>query len=867
MNFTKMKKMFAWVLCVTMLVSAFSIFAFADKGWFSPAGEESFEPVEEAWNVPWMMDAHALIDLTDCSLDDWMELNVPMYHVDSGNVVAWFGDIPLYWEMSTWFAMDADYLYVAAYIVDENVVVNEPVVDPLDVENITNYNTGDNFQLALDFGKMISWTLENDEERADWMESDKAVFYSVGFRGDGEDVYVSVQECENDHILGVGDRWGWYGEDSGTEGKTFLAEHGWVAEFRLPLEELFYDACCKTYNYSYNDLIRQSIYIDEEWPLEIGLGIYTMSWCAYEYYGDAYMDGAFGLHSGQVWDDFGNPDVTWGAADLATTLTVAYEPIMNFTSPYILIPGKEPLELDPDGEIDYGDPDWGDEEDPDWGDDWGSLAYGGPVYINNDNTLEYLNGGFGLDALTDGYLDTAWHSDIYGASPSSRRDPTILTVDLGAAYTINNIDLLPYVGVYGAASVMPRAYKIEVFTEDGEWVEVASDSGVVAVGDASGEETVRLEYYFDDIVASQVRVVITSDSGNAVGGTCNATCIGEIEVWGYGDDEWEDEWPDEPPLDEKDDMVNVAINKGVSINNGNVTDFPLLLWGTSYLTDGTRYSAWVNNPEEIISSATAPTILTIDLVDVYEISCIELYPYVLEVEEGMEGSTMPTAFSVEVYSEDTRSWVEVGRTTDAYVEPGQELETVFTYEFDTVSASRVRVIITADSEYLMETMETPTGMTAIGEIAVWSLADSETEIESEDESEMESELDTEVESESEMESELDTEVESESEMESELDTEVESESEMESELDTEVESESEMESELDTEVESETEPATETESDVISGTEPESVTVAETKAPETEAPVADTGCASVVGLGAVAVLTAAAAAVALKKKE
>ena len=847
MNFTKMKKMFAWVLCVTMLVSAFSIFAFADKGWFSPAGEDSFEPVEEAWNIPWMMDADTSIDLTDCSLDDWMDLNIPMYHVDSGNVVAWFGDIPLYWEMSTWFAMDADYLYVAAYIVDENVVINDPVADPLDVENITNYNTGDNFQLALDFGKMISWTLENDEERADWMESDKAVFYSVGFRGDGEDVYVSVQECENDHILGVGDGWGWYGGDSGTEGKTFLAEHGWVAEFRLPLEALFYDACCKTYNYGYNDMIRQSIYIDEDWPLEIGLGIYTMSWCAYEYYGDAYMDGAFGLHSGQVWDDFGNPEVTWGAADLATTLTVAYEPIMNFTSPYILIPGKEPLELDPDGEIDYGDPDWDDDyEDPDFDEDWGSLAYGCPVYVNNNNTLEYPSGGFGLDALTDGYPDTAWHSDIYGASPSSRRNPTILTVDLGAAYTIYNVDLLPYVGVYGAASVMPRAYKIEVFTEDGEWVEVASDSGVVAVGDASGEETVRLEYYFDDIVASQVRVVITSDSGNAVGGTCNATCIGEIEVWGYGDDEWEDELPDEPPLDEKDDMVNVAIHKGVSINNGNVTDFPLLLWGTSYLTDGTRFSAWVNNPEEIISSATAPTILTIDLVDTYEISCIEVYPYAME---GLEGSTMPTAFAVEVYSEDTRTWVEVGRTTDAYVEPGQELDTVFTYEFDTVSASRVRVIITADSEYLMETMETPTGMTAIGEIAVWSST-------------------TETETEIAPGIEPDTEIEMDSEAETEPDTEMEMDSEAETEPDTEIEMDSEAETEPDTEVETvtETEVVTETETKVVTETETKATTETEAKPAETTSDKSE-GCASLVGFGAMAVLTAAAVAVALKKKE
>ena len=74
--------------------------------------------------------------------------------------------------------------------------------------------------------------------------------------------------------------------------------------------------------------------------------------------------------------------------------------------------------------------------------------------------------------------------------------------------------------------------------------------------------------------------------------------------------------------------------------------------------------------------------------------------------------------------------------------------------------------------------------------------------------------------------------------------------------------------------EDETEPETEaeTEAETVAETVAETeAPKAETKAPETAAPAADdtadAGCASVVGLGAVAVLTAAAAAVVLKKKD
>ena len=405
-----MKKILAIVMSVAMILSvgamAISAAVYTAKGWYgNPAG---FTPVEDTLTLTWVADASEKINLTDCSLDDWADLNLPVTTIDINNVVAWINDgyVPAEFVMNAQFAADKDFLYVAFNIVDNDVRASAEVADPLDPTNLHNYNTGDCFQMNIDFGNKIKWTLENDPDKAEEMTNVKAVFYSFGFRGDGEDVYISVEESDDNRILGAGDkvnvnpaRLDLYpggqlkqqkddagkiveeyilmpdetryevlrdtsgsvravltpdGEeitsddmtDTGTKGKTWLTEDGWSAEFCIPFSELFYDYCYKSYNDSWNGMIGNSITIDEDHPLEIGIGLYNLNWNNPnpEIAGDmGGLAAAFGLHSGEV-DENGDPVVTWGPDDLCTKLSLAYTEGMEFTSPYLLPEGKEALE-------------------------------------------------------------------------------------------------------------------------------------------------------------------------------------------------------------------------------------------------------------------------------------------------------------------------------------------------------------------------------------------------------------------------------------------------------------------------------------------------------------------------------------------
>lgn len=743
-----MKKIFAVAMTVAMLLSMGAMDALsATVGWYGPGGADFFEPVDDTLELTWLPDAADEINLTDLSLEDWADAGIDPVFINASNVVAWFGSVPADWEMTARFAIDGDFLYVAARIVDADVVADNEVGDPFATRNIVNYNTGDNFQLSLDFGNIIAWTMEADPAGADYMNNDKAVFYSVGFRGHGQDVCISVQECNDDHILGKGDAtYRFDGRSSGARGKTFLTEDGWATEFCIPLDELFYDACYKTFCEGYNDMILQSIFLDEEWPLEIGMNLYHMDWSTSDTLTvDGYkrMTGAFGLHAGENLDDWGEPLVTWSVEDLATKLSLEYVDGMDFSSPFILTPDEEPLEFDFE-----------------LGTDTGNVALGKRVSINNGNTIQdYEISGWSHYALTDGWTDNGWHSDIFGFTTINRQKPTILTVNLEAAYQINCVNLYPYAGDDYAVSIMPRAYSIEVFSvEDSAWIEVASDAGVNAPNGVLTDDTCLsrvevLSYEFAPVVATRVRVVVTQESGADIGGSCDVTCIGEIEILtadgdgGFDDDLFGDP-AEEPELHEKNGLFNVARGKSVTVNNGNAYDEPLLMWGLPYMTDGSIYSAWVNNSDETVSSSHSPTVLTVALGGKYEVSHIELYPYAVPFGE----STMPRIYTVEVYSSDIGEWVEVGSERKASVQAGAEADTVFSYEFEPLTATRVRVTITGDSRCYMDTL---TGLTSIGELAVWGLpagsgggnsGGNETETETVPESESETETETAVES-------------------------------------------------------------------------------------------------------------------------
>lgn len=799
-NWKKRSLALSLAICMILTIAATLVCA-AETGWYGPDGATCFAPVSDTVALTWLPDAAEDLDLTDGSFEDWVAAGVDPLYIGPRNVVAWYGNIPADWAMDVRFAVDGDNLYVAASVTDAEVVADDRVDNPFDPANIVNYNTGDNIQLAIDFGNIIEWTLQNDPDSADYMANEKAIFYSIGFRGDGEDVCISVQESHDDHILGRGD--GNYrvgGERSGARGKTFLTNDGWAAEFCIPLSELFYDVCYKTFNDCYNDMIWQSIVMDEDWPLEIGLNVYHMNWGWSTDGSTKQMTGAFGLHTGQNVDRYGDPIVTWGAEDLATALTLDYEDGMAFSSPYILTPDKDYLEYDTD--LNFGDGTVGD------------VALGKRVSINNGNTVEsYRVDGWGLQALTDGWTNNGWHSNLFGFAGLSYQKPTILTVNLEAIYRIDCVNLYPYTGDDYEASIMPRAYSIQAFSvEDDAWVEVASDSNVVAANGVLTPDAKRVEvlsYEFSPIYATRVRVLVYEESGIRIGGTCDVTCIGEIEILAAeeGDNDLDFEIGEEPQLHEKNGIFNVALGKNASVNNGNAYEESLLLWGLPYMIDGSIYSAWVNNPEEIVSSANAPTILTVNLGGTYEISLIELYPYAVNFEE----STMPTSYIVEVYSSERDAWVVVGRERSAYVEPGSEADSVFAYEFDAVTASRVRVTIVADSDCYMDTI---TGVTAIGEIAVWGLP-----------------------------------------------------ARAQGGNETRTETETTPEPEPETEAVSETAPEADSETAVESETAAKDTTASAETETGAKHPFTVEGCASSAGIGAVSVLTVAAAAVLVKRKE
>ena len=144
-------------------------------------------------------------------------------------------------------------------------------------------------------------------------------------------------------------------------------------------------------------------------------------------------------------------------------------------------------------------------------------------------------GQFDLAYLTDGQADRAWHSSL-SAAPASESNPTVLTVDLGAIHSLSSVNLYAYTGSVYTGSVMPRDYRIEVFSVDeGKWITVASDK------DVTGDE----QYELDAVYATALRVVITKDSAYRPStDTPYISVIGELEVVGCAveDYDWSESW-------------------------------------------------------------------------------------------------------------------------------------------------------------------------------------------------------------------------------------------------------------------------------------------------------------------------------------
>ena len=168
-----------------------------------------------------------------------------------------------------------------------------------------------------------------------------------------------------------------------------------------------------------------------------------------------------------------------------------------------------------------------------------NIAEKKPVSVNNGNTFFNNYDTFDLSFITDGDPALVWHSAVSGFNGSTVDAPTILTVDLQGAYEIGSVKVYPAAFANYAAPTMPLDYTVQVLTLDGQWVTVGGETDCF-VGNSKNANFVAnypatefLEYRLPNYLkVSQARIVITKDSLIDIGGSCNATNIGELVVLG-----------------------------------------------------------------------------------------------------------------------------------------------------------------------------------------------------------------------------------------------------------------------------------------------------------------------------------------------
>ncbi len=346
-----MKKILALAMIVAMILSVAAIGASAKKanltgsaGVYAIGSHAEFSKVGDI-TVHWVPDAQEKLNLKDGDLEDWVALGIEPTTINTSNMVAWFGTSgPEGWEMSAYFLADKDYLYIGFYIKDDDVV---PLADK------NSYRTGDAFQINIDFGRKLGWILENDPDTADILTNTQNVFYSFGYRGDGEAVSIHVECSDNDRDIT---------EEGGVIGSTGATDDGWCAEFTIPFQDMYNDYMYKAY---LDEGEETAVTIDADNPFLLGAGLYYMDFTTADD-GTTSQTWAAGTHSGFAGTDAdGNdldpatnaPIVRWDAYDNAMNLILNYVEGMEFTCNGILV-GDEEYETsapDDDDPVDTGD--------------------------------------------------------------------------------------------------------------------------------------------------------------------------------------------------------------------------------------------------------------------------------------------------------------------------------------------------------------------------------------------------------------------------------------------------------------------------------------------------------------------------------
>lgn len=206
-----MKKILTWGLCVVMLISVFSVCAFAAD---APAGWGAFGDIAVNYD-----DELSSKITFDGQFDDWTAAGIESNEIDALNMDAWSGTMPDDFSITTYFAADSEYLYIAFNITDSTK-------STMPSSDTTGNYGGDAFQIELDLGQKFA--AEQIFERS--------VFYSFGRREDGQMV-VTVNESDmND---------GTYWADEEYDGKVYVKgactelANGWGAELALSWQMLY----------------------------------------------------------------------------------------------------------------------------------------------------------------------------------------------------------------------------------------------------------------------------------------------------------------------------------------------------------------------------------------------------------------------------------------------------------------------------------------------------------------------------------------------------------------------------------------------------------------------------------------------------
>ena len=319
-----MKKIFAIVITFAMLLSLASVVVSAEvpdgvsftPGNYSVADPSDFSPVGEV-KITWDADAGKKLDLSDGAMEDWANAGYNMITIDAANMISWVDDslaaenpgpgMPEGWSISTYFVADADYLYIGFYVTDPNFAYGTAGA----------YN-GDAFQVCIDFGGKLGWTVQNDPDK---LTNLKNIFYSFSCTADGAPLEIQRQESDQD---------GWLSEANGdgVKGAASKTETGWCAEFALSWQQMYDDYVWK----AWEDDPKIYVGSDEVLPLNIGCALYyldrsetngTIHWAA-------------GTCNGIILDD-GKPGVSWTCYDNGVQAKLEYQDGITFNCTGIVV--------------------------------------------------------------------------------------------------------------------------------------------------------------------------------------------------------------------------------------------------------------------------------------------------------------------------------------------------------------------------------------------------------------------------------------------------------------------------------------------------------------------------------------------------